>query len=316
MKATEKLKKTYQKHKTEKKITVKHYVNMALGKKIGDDEGKIYPIYVEITFNRKTARFRSQIPCTYWNYMNDEDDNEYEYCDYVLGVPDNNKAELKSLSGDLKNVIEQDTYLITTIIEDQYNYNPETFNINYIPKIYHSEYYNLTFFIEWCLRNEIYDRVKEIDKKVGRYFIQERENFRTNKYAFSPEIQSINHLEFYKKNYPEIDILRTEFSSKIWFLEIYAKTLKHPYYNRLHNHFGRKYQNNFGIFNLNPTILDFKSGYFQKVLLDTFQNERQEIEHIINDIEYLFQNKYYEYKDTFISFLPKKIGIREKQAFY
>ena len=319
METTEKPKRTYQKHKTEKKISVKHYVNMALGKSLdGDETYKVYPVYVEVTFNRKTARFKSKIPRTYWISITDsEKEEDEEYCDYVLSPPDNNnKAELKSLSGSLKEVVEQDTTLITTIVEDLFQFNPETFNINYVPKIYHSEFYNLIFFVEWCLRDKVYKKVMKLerDNNSDRFTTKRINGFWETIYSFSNRVSSISHLEFYKKHYPELEELRHDFCSQIWFLDIYINTLKHPKLSDDHRLNGMMVSNNFADFNLNPTILDFQTKHFQDVFLNTFSYEHLEIKHIIYEIERLFQEKYREYYESFIPTLPKRIDAIEKEG--
>jgi hypothetical protein len=321
METTEKPKRTYQKHKTEKKITVKHYVNMALGKSLdGNETNKVYPVYVEVTFNRKTARFKSKIPRTYWVHSSDsEKEEDEEYCDYVLSPPDiNNKAELKSLSGNLKEVVEQDTTLITTIVEDLFQFNTETFNINYVPKIYHSEFYNLVFFVEWCLRGKVHKRIMELerDKKSDRFITERFNGLWDTKYSFSNKVSSISHLEFYKKYYPALEELRDTFCSQVWFLDIYVDTLKHPFYSKAHSNQSMTVNNNYAVFNLNPTILDFKTRNFQDIFLNTFLYERIEIKNVIYDIERLFQEKYREYRQSFISTLPKKIDIMEKEGLF
>ncbi|GAB4026405.1 hypothetical protein [Spirosoma gilvum] len=52
----------YQKHKTEVKITVKHFVNTELKPEIDTFSGKlIYPLYVRVRVNRQLTKFKSQL---------------------------------------------------------------------------------------------------------------------------------------------------------------------------------------------------------------------------------------------------------------
>ena len=70
-------KRTYQKHKTEKKITVKHFVNTNVTLKGSHINEETHPIYVDIIYNRQKTRFKSHIQPSrilfdecFWDYSN------------------------------------------------------------------------------------------------------------------------------------------------------------------------------------------------------------------------------------------------------
>ena len=83
-------KRTYQKHKTEKKITVKHYVNTDV--KVDDESGyTMYALYIQVTYNRKNTKFRSNIPFSLSEnipHLIPTFDTLFEYRDFYMGIID------------------------------------------------------------------------------------------------------------------------------------------------------------------------------------------------------------------------------------
>ena len=139
-------KRTYQKHKTEKKITVKHY--LITNVKNDDELGNpTYPIYVQVTYKRKNTKFKSKVPYTYLRELP------------ILPVFDSFSSYEKYYFGNIKNefdcALTRDLNFINWLVEQQISQRGEQFDISELPKLYHSESFELSNFIESSLKKEI-----------------------------------------------------------------------------------------------------------------------------------------------------------------
>lgn len=262
-------KRTYQKHKTEYKITVKHYFNKAI-KEFQYGYKLVYPMYVQVTYKRINTKIRSKImpiPC------------------YEL---DNGKIGLD----DFKELINRDTALIESLINEYDNYNielakDERFDITDLARLYNNDSFNLTNFIDYSLRLEIVELIKS-----------NTENVVPNIYDVKPLIL----LDFYLSQYPSLKTIREKFNSDIWIFDVYLEQINdYKHYKSQDSLSGKEVVSNFKITDFprnrwTLTLQDFKNGYAQKLLLDYFNNS-QKMKEIFLDIEKLiskYGKKYFE----------------------
>jgi hypothetical protein len=282
-------KRTYQKHKTEKKITVKHYLN----KKIieYDEVGRrLYPLYVFVTYNRKTTSFRSHLKGSYdenidFNLFYDVDENHY-------------------LHGALNTfglALENDENIIKWIISERTKYVPE-FDIHQLPRLYHNQFYSLDFFTEWCLKREIQELIFN-SKSVKFKYGDSTPEYDLGAIRYTvPIMQSStaqSHFDFYVSEYPFINSLKEKYSSKVWNLELYIGIMcKGELAGNYWDIMGSS-ENTYCLYDTLPTLIDFENRVFQKIFLSAFNNE-QFAKDIIIDIEYLFIEHLETFKRLFI----------------
>lgn len=251
-------KRTYQKHKTEYKITIKHYFNKAI-KEFYNGYKQVYPVYVQVTYKRKNTQIKSNIsPIS---------------CSKV------DKGEIGL--DDFKELIIRDSALIESIINEYDNYNTvlakdEKFDITHLARLYNNDSFNLTNFIDYCLRLEI---VELIERNTGKHL--------KSIYPVKPLIL----LDFYLSQYPFLKSIREKFNSDIWIFDVYLE--------QINNYENYKSQDSltssevskikitdFPRNNWTLTLQDFKDGYAQKLLLDYFDNSLK-MKEIFLDIEKL-----------------------------
>lgn len=259
-------KRTYQKHKTEKKISVKHYVNpdVKVFHKLGHS---MYPVYVQVIYNKNNTKFRSKIPA-----IRHSESNFDIYTGKIAG-------------GILDSEIEQDKKLITWLVQQKAEINFETFNISALPKIYHSQFYELSYFVEWCLKEEISEKLDDINKSIVS------QNF-TNFHIFE-KTSAFTNLEFYAKKYPQLYDLKEKYSSQIWFFNIYIESIRdfnilvtNPITGSEHISY---YTSTYA---LAPAIHEFKDHFFQKKFPPFFIDMGSSA-NIMDDLDKLIQ-KYYD----------------------
>ncbi|MEA5457930.1 hypothetical protein VB796_02725 [Arcicella sp. LKC2W] len=282
METTQKPKRTYQKHKTEKKITVKHYVNTNIEVKneIGDS---IYPVYVQVTYKRKNTKFKSKIPyCVYDTPLStvvfDNFDSYREYYD-------------SAAESDFENALIRDLNLIKWLVNVHVEANPKNFDISELPKIYHQKSYELTHFVDWCLKQEIQNALCEVRR------LNEDPNINILFKAYLSRIDldspALLNLEYFSIEHPELNDIKKKYSSEIWFFSIYI---------RLHNTsmFGViDYSDGYEI-SFPPTIFDYLTKTFQKNFINSYSNN-QSAKDIISDLDKLFSKYYYRYFDLLIN---------------
>lgn len=251
-------KRTYQKHKTEYKITIKHYFSKAI-KELENGLKQVYPMYVQVTYKRRNTQIRSKIKPISCSKIDKEE----------IGLDD------------LKESIIRDTALIESLINEYDNYNivlakDERFDITDLARLYNNDSSNLINFIDYCLRLEI---VEFIESNTGKRF--------PSIYEVSP----LALLEFYSCQYPFVKSIRENFNSDIWFFDIYLEQI-----NNFENYKSRDRLTLSEIIKIKITdfprnkwtltLQDFKDGYAQKLLLDYFDNSLK-MKEIFLDIETL-----------------------------
>ena len=281
-------KRTYQKHKTEKKITVKHYLNTSI-KEYDEIGNKIYPVYVQVTYKRKNTKFKSKIPyCLYDTALSTvifDNSNSYE------------KYFNSTIDSDFEKALTRDLNLIKWLVNVYVEANPDNFDISELPKIYHQKSYELTYFVDWCLKREIQDALCEIKE------FNKNQNINIFLKANLPRIDldtpAFFNLEYLSIEYPELNYIKKIYNSKIWFFSIHL---------RLHSTFMfsvTDYSDRHEIF-FPPTIFDYLTNTFQKDFIDSYNNN-QSAEDIIGDLDKLFSKYCHRYFNLLIN--PLKLYI-------
>lgn len=300
-------KRTYQKHKTEKKITVKHFLNTSI-KEYDDFGNELYPVYIQVTYNRKTTKFRSQIPPSLDKFLdltpNFDNDKESEEYHLRMGI---NMFE-DAMIGDVN--------LIKWLISE---YKGE-FDINELPKLYHKKFYSITFFVEWCLMQEI--QLAIFNSKAVKFKYDES----APEYSYDEinqivpifnSISALNHFEFYVANYPFINFIKEKYPSNIWNLGIYVGVMTNNSLAGSYWNFGT-FENTYAVYNIEPTINDYIERRFQSHFLNCF-NDEQFAKDILVDIEKLYLEHFEKFKEVFIekrwSKNFDKLPIKESSQF-
>lgn len=281
-------KRTYQKHKTEKKITIKHYLitnYITLHHDEHDEEGNfiqeveiVHPvstIYIQVTYNRKSTKFRSEIIECYLDTLPEITTFENFECyeDFYSNERD-----------DLYRGLTRDLNYIKWIINQEIKSDPD-FDISELPGIYHSSKYELITFIEDWLKNELKD---ELWGKYPREKYQEINNsLKTPIYSNS---SAFSNLEFYISLHPNLIHLKERYGFHIWFLSIYLEKCMNPTLFDM----GIKENDSVKYALLQPvkvTIFDYITNVFQKYFLNYLADNQIETE-LIAEIDKLF-SKYF-----------------------
>lgn len=273
-------KRTYQKHKTEKKVTIKHYLNISNNHESFLNT-QLFPVYVQVTYRQKTTKFKckysyfdeDEIP-DYPKHNNLQDFQQY-YCkpiddDYSIG-------EDKYFSRDFQ--------LIKWTVNNLIEINKDNFDISILPQLYHSKSNRLDFFVFWCLKLEI------ISIMLSEYGIAAVDTI-----ARIQRIQSgsiLEYLEYFIKKYPKIEILKEIYQSQIWYFGLYTDLGYEVEPKNSDEYFMFSFVNMNHMRELEkPSIVDYLSGTFQKRFIDCFEDIKVTSE-IIKDIDKLF-SKYYQ----------------------
>lgn len=294
----------YQKHKTEKKVTVKFYLNKRINfnSKMIDRSDENYqfppshPVYIQITFNRKITNIRSATDSV---CSNDEEFNElineeltdnilererrfieYYLTNYYKSYLDMHKQNLKEAS-----------------VDDVELFTEKTFDLDDAMLGFSYDDYELNKEIEKRLKFELYEfaeelTLKEIQQKTGKMELdksakEEFKNILINYYhaiQYSIElpesnISALELLSFFEMRKPEFKEMRLRFSSEIWHFNIFYGLLCSSFESQYHE--------------LGATILDYTEGDFKNVFQSFFSNVKEKVESIFADIDTLLK------KDTF-----------------
>lgn len=283
METTEKPKRTYQKHKTEKKITIKHYVNSDV--KVDDSSDyTMYPVYVQVTYNRKNTKFRSNIPYSLSkniSYQIPIFDRISGYYDYYTKSCENNINN--DFDSSFQNALIRETNFINWLINQQILNRPNTFDISQISTVYHLEVYRLVDFFETCLKKEIQSSLFEIAK----HYIP-NEMFKNFEFPIFHHIPALSNLEFYISQYPQLVNLKEKYSSHIWLLDFYLSEPELSNGNTLEPVFSITNPHDDSVISLTPTIYDYVTGIFQPRFLEIFENKQFAYD-IIYDMNTLFE---------------------------
>lgn len=282
-------KRTYQKHKTEKKITVKHFVNTNVTITGMHKDEKTNPIYVEVIYNRQTTRFKSHIrPSKVFL----EDDRFWDYTNFNIPIsefPDDLIDHVNFLRECLEVAIKREEITIRRIINEQVIIKSDKFNLHNFSKIYHSKYYTLSSFVKIALQSEIQQSIQkiipiEITSFDASIFVD---------INYSP----LEHLEFFKRVNPilgkQLSSPKLDYPSDIWLFDMFLSMMNNVY--REYSYGDYKVYNVYGEYNLMPTIYDYQEGYFEEMFLMYIDRSinLETIKNILKDVQRLF-DKYYD----------------------
>jgi hypothetical protein len=293
---------SYQKHKLEKKITVKHFLNKRIdfNKKMVqkggfsfDDDTPSYPIYVQVTFNRKTTMLRSATDeiCSgdeeFIDLMEDPDysqlfKRERTFIEYYIQNYFNRHINSFSV---FKKKFEDDYIELEA---------ERTFDLDSVISGFSYDDHMLVKSVEYGLKVELKKFaqeivINEIKERTGRNILDENDRVELfDKLDFyrpiddslerpDNNISALELLSFYEMRKAEFKEMRLRFSSEIWHFNIF---------------YGMLYYSGDSLYNeLSATILDFQKGDFKSIFLNYFSEEKQKVEKIIADIEILIENE-------------------------
>lgn len=285
-------KRTYKKHKTEKKITVKHYLipnYTTLHHTEYDEEDNLVeevdivhpvsPIYVQVTYNRKSTKFRSEIIECYVDTLPEITtfENLESFEEFYSSEQD-----------DLYKGLTRDLNFIKWIVNQEIKSDPN-FDISDLPEIYHSSKYELITFVEDWLKKELSDELW--GKYPGEKYAEINNSMTAPIYLNS---SAFSNLEFYLPSHPNLVHLKQRYNSHIWFLSIYLeKCMNHTYFDMgIKEHDSVRY----GLLQpIKVTIFDYITNVFQKHFLNYLTDNQIETE-LIAEIDKLFSkyfNSYY-----------------------
>lgn len=278
METTEKPKRTYQKHKTEKKITVKHYVNTDFKQSENELGYILYPVYVQVTYKRKNTKFKSKIPNTYLTQL--------PFTPILGSIDSFSEYYIKNTNSDFERALIRDLNFINWIVEQLISKKGDNFKISELPHIYHDKYLELSNFTESSLKKEIQKALCEI---TGQNNLNKFLTYTA--FPISHSSSALINFEFYLYKYPELIKLKTKYSSHVWLLNMYEELGDSS--NGIHRNpmFGYVDEYDGGVISFQPTIFDYLTHLFQKGLSDGFQNQTI-VNHIISDIDELFLEYY------------------------
>ena len=283
-------KRTYQKHKTEKKITVKHYLNtryVSVDVDVANNGGETviwqevtHPesiVYVQVTYKRKNTKFRSKVPLCHLEKLPEIRvyDNLNEINEYYLNERDD---VIKGITRDLNYIL--------WIVNQEIKRNSD-FDISELPEIYHGNKYSLISFVEDYLKREIREALNE--KVLAENGYWEFEQF--SKYKIYSQSSALNNLEYYLNLYPQLSFLKNKYSSKIWLLSIYLEQEGIGDIMLFDYTLQEQGVVPVMVFNYVPTFYDYLTNTFQKDLEESLRSE-QIYNQIITDIDKLVL-KYY-----------------------
>lgn len=302
--------KRYFKHKLEKKVTVKHFLNkkIVINKNEKQSSGNlelfdepIFPVYIQITFNRKTTTIKS---ATNQRFSEREYDKalksklflklfERERLVIEFHFQSSYKEHLELLSKQFKLQQKYSLFKFESF-EDEYNDFLEQvaneFDINRFFKEYSYSYYEIHQYVDMLLYEEVIKFLKEIalkEKSNNRgkhkfeksysnialfYFEQPMLDIR---YMGGIKVSALELLSFLEMKDNRFYQLKMRFPSEIWHFTLY--------YGFLMNDSTNSYKS------LPATILDFTGGNFKTEFLSAFKNEKEKIQLILNDIETLIK---------------------------
>lgn len=289
METIEKPKRTYQKHKTEKKITVKHYVNHNFIEY--DDLGnETYPVYIQATYNGKNTRFKSKLPYSYTKDLGitpsfdtfEELENHY----FLTG------------HNFFEEAVNRDAEIIKWLISKKIDENSGGFQITELPKMYNNNFYTLSKFVDWCLKIEISSSIYSLSK------LSEEDEWVKEYGLILPiidETSALSNLDFYIKRFPELLELKNKYSISTWLFDIYSSMIYIGDYNlrggTLKDFFPYSYDSSLLTYG-SGTIKDYFDNSFQEHFLSFYEKSSETLE-TVKDLDTLFSKYYKNFSSKF-----------------
>ena len=255
-------KRTYQKHKTEKKITVKHYFQKTVKGKDQLNE-LAYPVYMQVIYMRKTTTIKSRIK---------------SFPRWIV----NSRPEILDK---FKQETQRDEKLIKYLIEQSLSGDSEQYDFKNLHTYYHNNFWDMSYFIDYCLNAEI---------ESFAFDLYADKNIDGEPFPVKTVSKPLINLEYFSFKFPKIKELRNIYKSQIWYFDLVLEELVHKVeligdYTPSSAYGIMQYyeEDNERLSILNPTIHDFTTGYFQDCLLRYFKNSQEAID-IVNDMNELF----------------------------
>ncbi|WP_394990108.1 hypothetical protein [Emticicia sp.] len=286
----------YKKHKLEKKVTVKFYLNKRVNfnKMIDKSEENYpftpwYPVYVQITFNRKMTNIRSATEALCSNdeefkEMLEEEETknlfERERKFIEFNLTDYYNHYLAITKKNLGNTAEEDIELFT---ENSFDLKDALLGFSYADFAFNKE---IDRGLKFELKNFAVElALNEIREQTGREELNEDERAEFNNYyhaiQYSIEapdcnISALELLNFFEMRKPVFQQMRVRFPSEIWHFNIFYGLLRSsgttPYAE------------------LDATILDYTEGDLKAFFLSYFIHTKEKIDKIFIDIDLLIKN--------------------------
>ncbi|MEA5460299.1 hypothetical protein VB796_14685 [Arcicella sp. LKC2W] len=280
-----------------KKVSVKHYLNFKIKQNlvhvydgeydaIGYTNASTFPLYVQITFNRKTTTVRSATRL----FLSEEEFIEKQHdVDFVeitnreikfitFHIERLYQYSLQSFGQEYhlrKEELQRDKRVFDSLIfkyfEEKNVINGFVYSDNHIDK-----------YIDSLLYDEILSFIKKIEKSDAETSAVSRVELLHSEYINSfidilnstqMRLEPLKLLTFLERRNQKYSVIRSHYSSEIWNFSIYYEILAKDTmckYSRL-----------------GATILDFIDGDFREVFLQKFRFERKTASSILYDIEKL-----------------------------
>lgn len=317
-------KRTYQKHNTEKKITVKHdlipklvvsqhkYRGILI--KVNEEfeiSHFISSIYVQVTYNRKSTKFRCKIKECYLDSIPKIPifENFREFENYYLNE-----------KNDLVRGLVRDSNYIKWIVEQEIRMNPK-FDISELPEIYNSQRYDLVSFVEYCLNHYL---AEKIDNKIS-YAIENGADSSKYKYNIvNLNIPAIQNLEHFINLYPELELsnIKKEYYPQFWSLNYYLEESTITYRFDMEIQGNEKYRYYVDL-PTSVTVFDYLTNIAKRVFLPNSFATTETIESIFMDLDKLFAEKFNDYdfrrfydKDRFLRLIFKQSEYNDYMMTY
>lgn len=257
-------KRKYQKHKTDYKITVKHYLNTKITV-FQPGWGNAHPIYLQITLKRQTTLIKSKFP---------------------LGLTIDKYKQWSANDSSFIRALEREKERVIYLIKLLKPFEHEDFDLSNISLAYNEDMRSLKYNIDTFLNFEIERVALECEPHLYDSYI---------------DASPLATLEYYARKFPAVLELKKLYSSNIWFFEVYldliGKGVRNEfelYTQELLEKGPREAEGLETLSLLPPADIDVDLGYFQKEFVDFFHNS-EESKAIIRDIESLFQT-YTDYR--------------------
>lgn len=308
-------KKRYIKHKLEKKVTVKHFLN----KKIVinrneptlqlyfDDkffDGTVYPVYVQITFNRKTTMIKSATSENFteqaFEYYSNHGfiqklfEREKNFIEFHF--QERYKNYLDSLSERFEISQHNNPLNLFHTSDEEYEMFIERFKDYYDINRFIKEYSYTANEIHKYIDNALYEEIIEFKNNIGLKEVTNRitkaknesqyENLKLDSintlpldviYKSGIKVKAFELLAFLEARDARFSKLRKRYPSEIWYFSIYYRFLKT--------------NNNSPYQKLPATILDYIEGDFETVFFNTFKNDNQKALMILKDLKLLINKR-------------------------
>ena len=280
---------SYQKHKLDRKITVKHYLNTRINFQKDLTEDPQHPVYVQITFNGKTTLIRSATK----ELFEDEDlfDEMYENDTFNLNFKREEEFIKYYFLKYYKNFVEIQYEFCTPqeLIELR-----NSVNIAPIFKRYSYESNVLNKIVDYALKTELNKLADEFEEGGMVKSVQlqlEAEDINVHKSSLYDEfgypvqytifenskISALELLIFLEKVKPEFSQIREKYSSEIWNFNMYYGLFT-------------KQSLKFNI--LGATFLDVESGLFEQEFRKSY-NDHKDVQNILVDLSKLIEKNYF-----------------------